>query len=228
MGDLYPHLPPHLPPCGVATTPNCGVLQHIPTASVSSMEDPILDERQPCRSCAGMLSDFSLFDALKSEEGVNFSQTAQEFYAAVDNGCLLCENFHHLACRNERSDYSGPPSAAFPCRPQSSSEARRDIIKNVHFKTTRPNSYDFKYCTIKVWSGEDRLEFWPNGYDIEAQEGKYVPVKGLGLDLIVSLIPLKRRPSSRVYQHSASSSTCCFPCQLRPSKTLDPRLLITP
>ena len=31
MGYLYPHLPPHLPPCGVATTPNCGVLQHIQT-----------------------------------------------------------------------------------------------------------------------------------------------------------------------------------------------------
>ena len=31
MGYLNPHLPLHLPPCGVATTPDCGVLQQIPT-----------------------------------------------------------------------------------------------------------------------------------------------------------------------------------------------------
>ena len=192
------------------------------------MEDPILDERQPCRSCAAMLSDFSLFDALKSEEGVDFSQTAQEFYAAVDNGCLVCEDFHQMACENEWSDYSGPPTAAFRCRPQSSSEAGRDLVKNVHFETTRPDSYDFKSCEIAVWSAEYRSRI-SQVYDIEAQEGKYilVPVESLGLDLSVSLISLKRRPRSRVYQHSAFRSTCCFPCQLRPSKTLDPRLLTT-
>ena len=34
LGYLYEaHLPPYLPPCGVATTHNCGVLQQIPTAS---------------------------------------------------------------------------------------------------------------------------------------------------------------------------------------------------
>ena len=63
------------------------------------------DERQPCRSCAGIFSDFSLFDALISEEGVNFSQTAQEFYTAVDNGCLICSEIHErdvamLRCQN--------------------------------------------------------------------------------------------------------------------------------
>ena len=187
------------------------------------MEDPILDERQLCRSCAGMLSDFSLFDALKSEEGVKFSQTAQEFYAAVDNECLICEGFHQYVCEYEGAFASSV--TAFRYRPQSSSEARRDLIKVVHLETTRPDSYDFKSCKIEICPGE-LAEF----YDIEDQEGKYilVPVKCLGLGLIISLIPLKRRPSSRVYQHSAFRSTCCFPCQLQPSKTLDPRLLHTP
>ena len=33
LGYLYEaHLPPHSPPCGVATTPICGVLQQIPTS----------------------------------------------------------------------------------------------------------------------------------------------------------------------------------------------------
>ena len=31
MGYLYPHLPRDSEPCGEATTPNCGVLQQIPT-----------------------------------------------------------------------------------------------------------------------------------------------------------------------------------------------------
>ena len=65
------------------------------------MEDPILDERQPCRSCAGMLSDFSMFDALKLDERVNFSQTAQEFFAKVDDGCLLCGELHRKTCVDE-------------------------------------------------------------------------------------------------------------------------------
>ena len=192
------------------------------------MEDPILDERQPCRSCAGLLSDFSLFDALKSEEGVNFSQTAQEFFAAVDNGCLSCEKLHQMACDDKIYDLSDPSVAAFRCRPQSSSEARRDLIKNVRFETTRPDSYDFKSCKIVVWSAEYRSRI-SQIFDIEAQEGKYIstPGKSLGLDLIVSLIPLKRRSGSRLYQHSTFRSTCCFHCQLRPSKTLDPRLLTT-
>lgn len=135
------------------------------------MEDNILDERQPCRSCAGLLSDFSLFDALKSEEGVNFSQTAQDFYAAVDNGCLICEDFHQMACRHEDSDYSGPPTAAFRCRPQSSSEARRDLIKNVRFQTTRPDSYDFKDCELAVWSAKYQSDI-SLLFQIEAQEGE--------------------------------------------------------
>ena len=35
MGYLYPHLPRDLPPCGVATTPNCVVLQQILTILVT-------------------------------------------------------------------------------------------------------------------------------------------------------------------------------------------------
>ena len=43
MGYLYPHLPPHLPSCGVATTPSCGVLQHLPTRGVVPYHGMIWD-----------------------------------------------------------------------------------------------------------------------------------------------------------------------------------------
>ena len=35
MAYLYPHLPADLPPCAVAITPKCRVLQRIPTTSVN-------------------------------------------------------------------------------------------------------------------------------------------------------------------------------------------------
>ena len=182
------------------------------------------DERQMCRSCAGMLSDFSLFDALKSEEGVNISQTAQEFYAAVDNGCLVCSGIHEMACRY--ADFSETATAAFRCRPESSSDASRDLIKNIQFETTGPDPFDFKSCQIAIWSAEYRYISTLN-LDVEAQKGKYmlVAVKCVGIALTVSLMPLNRRPSSRIYQHPAIESTCCFRYQLWPSKTVGPRLL---
>ena len=132
------------------------------------MEDPILDERQPCRSCAGILSDFSMFDALKLKEGVNFPQTARGFFAAVDNGCLLCEELHKMARDDELYVLLDPSVAAFRCRPQSSSEARRDLIKNVQFTTTRPDSYDFKSCEIAVLSADYRSIFI-HVFDLVAQ-----------------------------------------------------------
>lgn len=181
------------------------------------------EERQPCRSCARILSDFALFDALKSEEGVNFSQTAQEFYAAVDNGCLVCSGIHEMACRY--ADFSESATAAFRCRPQSSSDARRDLIINIQFESTRLGSYDFKSCDIAMWSAEYRYISVLILY-VEAQEGKYIVVLVTQVDLIISLISLKRRSSSRVCQHSASESTCCFPCQLWSSKTMGPGLLV--
>ena len=138
------------------------------------------DERQPCRSCAGILSDFSLFDALKSEEGVNFSQTAQEFYTAVDNGCLVCSGIHEMACRYAECAESA--TAAFRCRSQSASDARGDLSINIKFETTRPDSFDFKSCEIALWSPEYRY-ISVLLLDVEAQEGKYilVPVTCVGL-----------------------------------------------
>ena len=112
------------------------------------------DERQPCRSCAGMLSDFPLLNALKWEEGVNFSHTAHVFYTAVDNGCLVSLRLHELACHYV--DFSETETAAFRCGPQSSSDAGREIIMNVQFETTRADSYDFKTCHIAAWSPEHR------------------------------------------------------------------------
>ncbi len=159
------------------------------------------DERQPCRSCAGMLSDISLFDALKSEEGVNISQTAQEFYAAVDNGCLVCSGIHEMACRYaDTSETATAATAAFRCRPESSADASRDLIKNIQFETTGTDPFDFKSCQIAIWSAEYRY-ISTLLLDVEAQEGKYmfVSVKYVGLALIVSLMPLNRRPSSRIH-----------------------------
>lgn len=129
------------------------------------------EERQPCGSCAGILSNLSLFDALKSEKGVDFSQTAQEFYAAVDNGCLLCSGIHEMACRYAETSESA--TAAFRCRPQSASDAKTDLIVNIQFESTRPDSYDFKSCEIAIWSAENRSNL-SLLLDIEAQEGKYI------------------------------------------------------
>ena len=182
------------------------------------------DERQPCRSCAGMLSDFSLFDALKSEEGVNISQTAQEFYAAVDNGCLVCSGVHEMACRY--ADFAETATAAFRCRPESSADASRDLVKNIQFETTGPEPFDFKSCQIAIWSAEYRyISIHP--LDVEAQEGKYmlVAAKRVGLALFIPLMPWHRRPSSRIHQHSAIEPTCCFRCQLWSCTTVGPRLL---
>ena len=138
------------------------------------------DARQPCRSCAGILSDFSLFDALKSEEGVNLSQTAQEFFAAVDNGCLICSEVHKMACRC--AHLSESVTAAFRCRPQSASDARGDVSINIRFETITPDSFDFKSCEIAMWSPEYRY-ISILLLDVEAQEGKYilVPVTCIGL-----------------------------------------------
>lgn len=182
------------------------------------------DERQPCQSCAGMLSDFSLFDALKSEDGVNISQTAQEFYAAVDNGCLICSGIHEMACRY--ADISETATAAFRCRPESSADASRALIKNIQFETTGPDSFNFKSCQMTIWSAEYRYISTLH-LVVEAQEGKYMLVvaKCVGLTLLILLMPLHRRPSSRIHQHSAIESTSCFRCELWPCTTVGPRLL---
>ena len=144
------------------------------------MEHDISDERQPCRSCAGILSDSSLFDALKSEEGVNFSQTAQDFYTAVDNGCLICSEIHEMAC--QYAHFSESATAAFRCRPQSASDARGDLSINIKFETTRPDSFDFKQCEIALWSPEYRYISCLY-VAVEAQEGRYIlfPVTCVGL-----------------------------------------------
>ena len=150
---------------------------------IESTEHNMSDERQPCRSCAGILSDFSLFDALISEEGVNFSQTAQEFYTAVDNGCLICSEIHVMACRYaEMSESATAATAAFRYRPQSVSDVRRDLTINIQFDTIRLDSYDFISCGMALCSSEYR---WIStlGLDVEAQESKYilVPAPSVGL-----------------------------------------------
>lgn len=124
------------------------------------------DERQPCRSCASMLSDFSLFDALKSEAGVNTSQTAQDFYSAVDHGCLVCSIIHEMACH---ADYSEIP-AAFRSRPDLPSSSGRNLIKNIQLETARPDSYDIKSIRVAIWSAENRYNFDRN-FQVEAQRG---------------------------------------------------------
>ena len=138
------------------------------------------DERQPCRSCASILADFSLFDALKSEEGVNFSQTAQEFYTAVDNGCLVCSVIHEMACNADYSENAAAVTAAFRCRPDLLSSSSRTLIKNIQIETTRPESYDIKSIRVAIWSAENRYDLNDRSFDVEAQTGKNLPRKAGG------------------------------------------------
>ncbi|KAL2040624.1 hypothetical protein N7G274_006603 [Stereocaulon virgatum] len=122
------------------------------------------DERRSCQSCASILSDLSLFDALKSEAGVNISQTAQEFFSAVDQGCLICSAVHVLACGPRYSE-----NAAFRCHPNSSSSGSSRLIKNIQVETTRPDSNDFKSVRVAMWSAENRYDF-DQCFHVEAQE----------------------------------------------------------
>lgn len=130
------------------------------------------DTRPPCRSCASMLADFSLFDTLKSEAGVDISQTAQDFYSAVDHGCGVCSAIHKMASQSRKRSLSAP----FCRRPQSPSSASRNLIKNIRLGTTRPDSYDFTFIQVAIWSAENRFDL-DQVFDIEAQEGKYTRCK---------------------------------------------------
>lgn len=123
-----------------------------------------------------MLSDLSSFDALKSEAGVNISQTAQDFYSAVDHGCLVCTAVHEMACGADYSEAAASLSAAFRCRPESPSSGRRNLVKNVQLETTRPDSHDVKSVQVAIWSAENRFNF-DRGFHVEAQEGKYMYCK---------------------------------------------------
>ena len=131
----------------------------------------MLDERQPCRSCASILADSSLFDALKSEAGVDISQTAQDFYSAVDHGCLICSAIHEMACRADYSETAASVTAAFRCRPESPSSSSKTLIKNIQIETTRPESYDIKSVRVAIWSAENRYNF-DRDFQVEAQDGK--------------------------------------------------------
>ena len=112
------------------------------------------DTRPPCRSCASMLADFSLFDTLKSEAGVDISQTAQDFYSAVDHGCGVCPAIHEMASQSRERSLSAP----FCRRPQSPSSGRRNLIKNIRLGATRPDSYDFTFIQVAIWSAENRFD----------------------------------------------------------------------
>lgn len=137
-----------------------------------SNEHKMSYKRHACRSCASMLSDFALFEALKSEAGVDISQTAQEFYSAVDHGCLVCSVIHDMACGADYSETAASLSAAFRCRPELPSSNSRDLIKNIQLETTRPGSCDVKSVRVAIWSAKNRYNFDRNFY-VEAQEGKY-------------------------------------------------------
>ena len=141
------------------------------------MKHNMSDERQPCRSCASILADFSLFDALKSEAGVNISQTAQDFYSAVDNGCLVCSVIYEMACRTDYSE----TAALFRCRLKSPSSGSRTLIKNIQIETTRPESYDTKSIRVAIWSAENRYNF-DEAFDVEAQDGKALSDKACRTD----------------------------------------------
>ena len=134
------------------------------------------DTRPPCRSCASMLADFSLFDTLKSEAGVDISQTAQDFYSAVDHDCGVCSAIHKVALRGRKSDGEKSLSAPFCCRPESPSSGSRNLIKNIHLETKRPDSYDFTSIRVAIWSAKNRFEL-DQVFDIEAQESKYTRSK---------------------------------------------------
>ena len=142
------------------------------------MEHNKLDERQPCRNCASILADSSLFDALRSEAGVDISQTAQDFYSAVDHGCLMCSAIHEMACRGDYSD-----TAAFRCRPKLPSSGSRTLIKNIQIETTRPESYDTKSVRVSIWSAENRYNF-DEGFNVEAQDGKELSDKACWTDYL--------------------------------------------
>ena len=137
------------------------------------------DERQSCRSCASILSDLSLFNALKSEAGVDISQTAQEFYSAVDHGCLICSAIHEMACAADYSETAASTSAAFRCRPSSPSNGSGRLIKNIQVETTRPDSNDLKSVRVAIWSADNRYNFDRN-FHVEAQERKHIQYGAVG------------------------------------------------
>ena len=163
-------------------------------AGKASIEHNMLDERQPCRNCASILADSSLFDALKSEAGVDFSQTPQEFYSAIDHGCLICSAIHEMACHGDYSE-----TAAFRCRPELPSSGSRTLTKNIQVETTRPESYDIKSVRVAIWSAKNRYNF-DAGFDVEAQDGKNLFIKRMELSLIISVVPLKT-----IRQHGISA-----------------------
>lgn len=117
------------------------------------------DKRQACQSCASMLSGFFSFDALKSEAGVNISQTAQVYFSAVDHGCLVCSVIHEMACNADYSETTVSVNAAFRRRPKLPSERSRNLIKNIQFETTEPDSYDVMTVRVAIWSAENRYNF---------------------------------------------------------------------
>ena len=129
--------------------------------------------RPPCRSCGSMLADFSLYDTLKSEAGVDFLQTAQDFHSAIDHGCGVCLAIHQYASPGRRSDNKIWPTVPFCCRPESPSNGSENLIKNVRLQTTRPDSYDVKFLRVTIGSAENRCGLYCE-FDIDAQEGMYI------------------------------------------------------
>lgn len=117
-----------------------------------------------------MLADFSMFETLKSEEGVDISQTAQDFHSAVDHGCGFCSEIRGEACISRKKDRE--ISQLFCYRPESPSSGRRNLIKNIRLETMTPDSYDVKLIELKIGSAGHRCEL-VHKLNIEAQEGKH-------------------------------------------------------
>ena len=117
------------------------------------------EESPVCQSCNAMLSDASLIEQSQSEEGLNISQTAEGFFAAVDHGCAICTAIHEMASRGQSEEtelFRSPPSS-------STTSARLAeppvLVKNIHVEILKPGTLDVQSVRIALWSAENRYNF---------------------------------------------------------------------
>lgn len=134
------------------------------------------EESSACQSCAGVLSNVNLFDQLRSQEGLNISQTAGQFFAAVEHGCAICTAINKKWRDRLGSMTSKPFNKQFRIR--NGDVPRRD-------------SQDLDIWEIKVVA-HSPINHWPCIVEFETftEAGKAISVSG-------SLTPLTQRKMTR-------------------------------
>lgn len=114
------------------------------------------EEPSTCQSCTGMLSNVTLFNQLRSEEGLNVSQTAEDFFAAVDQGCAVCNELYEVASRTDSKENEAFRNRPSPSKTSIPLDETHMLVRNVHIETSKSGPLDVQSVRIALWSAENR------------------------------------------------------------------------